>query len=185
MAKSRTSKNSNNKSKFNPWYMVAIVLVVVIAGYAIVRFSQAAPFSYKKVDLGTIENCGPNVIEKTSAGKFCSVKDGQSVYAIWRSDQVVSGTNKICALVYLRPGAIVMLRATSNLPFSQNLDTGWSSYKNASTGDMNYTICRNISDNFYSAYKAAVLAYANTTIKGEVKEGYKGVLINSMWLETN
>jgi len=48
MPKSRTSKNKNNKSKLNLWYMVAIVLVVVIAGYAIVRFSNASgPQAYK------------------------------------------------------------------------------------------------------------------------------------------
>jgi hypothetical protein len=91
--KSRTStKKSNNKSIMRWWYVLPVIAFVAVAGYAIVRFSEAAT---------VITTIGPNSMR--GSGKVFRKQNGVTVKFVDGSVNYVMGGNtvqkgrKICA----------------------------------------------------------------------------------------
>ena len=58
--KTRTSKSTKKGPKLKWWYILPVIAIVAVAGYAIVRYSQASSEAYvKTVDNGGITSSNP------------------------------------------------------------------------------------------------------------------------------
>jgi hypothetical protein len=135
MAQSRVQKGNGKKSKFPMWGIgIIVVLVVVIAGYAIVRFSQASTsHSYKTTKNGGLSGGDGNfTISKTSETiEFRKVLSTSPVIAQWAFpsgstfyNQIQTGgefgpnDKQMCARVYLSGNSIGTLTASVDTPFT-------------------------------------------------------------------
>ena len=68
--KSRSSKSNKNKNNLKWWYVLPVIAIVAIAGYAIVRFSEAGT-AEKRVGSGL--NGGNGRVNKGNAGTGLNV----------------------------------------------------------------------------------------------------------------
>jgi hypothetical protein len=68
--KSRSSKSNKNKNNLKWWYVLPVIAIVAIAGYAIVRFSEAGT-AEKRVGSGL--NGGNGAVNKGNAGTGLNV----------------------------------------------------------------------------------------------------------------
>lgn len=115
MAQSRVQKGKGNKSKLPMWAIgIVVVLVVAIAGYAIVRFSKAGSYTYDYKTPSNGMKCTGNIIKKSygsigSGGSFCNIKANQRASAV--SYAAGFGTLS-CAYVDLKDKTLVALKLT-------------------------------------------------------------------------
>ena len=130
---SRTSSSKKNNLKLKWWYVLPVILVVAIAGYAIVRFSEASVgTAYKKV--GTELNCtdggGEKVNKGGTLGVSCLLRNpGKYASATWSMH--VQGTNTIrCATVYFGTGSMAAIRyKATGSPFgAYDFTTNWENW---------------------------------------------------------
>jgi hypothetical protein len=96
--KSRTSKKSK-QTKLKWWYILPVILIVAVAGYAIVRFSEASALTFSK----TVANKylrGGTTTYKSSYGDAKLVSTGGSISAYINLNEL-SKSKKICARALL------------------------------------------------------------------------------------
>lgn len=186
MAQSRVQKGKSKKSKFPMWGIgIIVVLVVVIAGYAIVRFSQASSgHSYKTVDNGGL-NGGVQTIDKSGYGKF-RVVGNNPVTASWAGCSISSSLlggcsgneyesidNQMCVKVYMDPN--------STGTFSSSIDTPLSPLNQvlkkqfSSQGQMEVkTVCQDIT--------SITSAVNVTSLKAKVTQSQGKIGVQSIWV---
>ena len=96
--KTRTTKNKSKQTKLKWWYVLPVILIVAVAGYAIVRFSEAAtkrPTSstfYFTVGNGVKSYAGYQ--DKQSYGRGAKAPAFANV-----SGDVTSNTKKVCSRI--------------------------------------------------------------------------------------
>ena len=116
---SRTSTSKKNNLKLKWWYVLPVILVVAIAGYAIVRFSEASTYKSSKT-IGNGLVCTGKVVDKgvadSGAGRSCNITGlNQSAKAEW--DHTTNLTNnygkygEFCARVFFSAGARISMRS--------------------------------------------------------------------------
>ena len=111
---SRTSTSKKNNLKLKWWYVLPVILVVAIAGYAIVRFSEASVPGLKTVDSGL--NCEQgNIVDKTSGGvanRACNIAGGKTASATWQKKSFYDlKYTSFCAYVFFGPNASIIIRS--------------------------------------------------------------------------
>jgi|GEM_PF-3568546 len=139
--KSRTSgKKSNNKSIMRWWYVLPVIAIVAVAGYAIVRFSEAS----NQVIIAAVNRGrkgfrgGVGTINKTNGQTVMRAGDNAftSVYADLTA-QEVRDARKICARVAVGNGGggYVKIRIPSAGPLGTKDEirylsnqSGWKDY---------------------------------------------------------
>ena len=101
-SKSRSSKLNKNKSNLKWWYVLPVIAIVAVAGYAIIRFSEAGTAS-KRVGSGLTG--GVKVVNK--GGNFGRALEigypPNSVSASWSQTQRGTST-RFCADAYAASG---------------------------------------------------------------------------------
>ncbi|MEI6170022.1 MAG: hypothetical protein WCP56_03420 [Candidatus Saccharibacteria bacterium] len=100
--KSRSSKSNKNKNNLKWWYVLPVIAIVAVAGYAIVRFSEASTgTAYKRVGSGL--QGGVRTVDKgVNVGKALEIGNKQ-VWANW--SPINRGTStRFCAVVYAGSG---------------------------------------------------------------------------------
>jgi len=186
MAQSRVQKGKSKKSKFPIWGIgIIVVLVVVIAGYAIVRFSQASSgHSYKTVDNGKLSG-GVQTVEKSGYGKF-RIIGNNPVTASWAGCSISSSLlggcsgneyeptdNQMCFKVYMEPNSIGTLTSSIDTPlspFNQLIKK-----QITSQGQMEVkTVCQDIS--------TITSAVNVTSLKAKVTQSQGKIGVQSIWV---
>ena len=117
---SRISSSKNKNLKLKWWYVLPVILVVAVAGYAIVRFSEASTYqSLKTISNGGLNCNGGKVVDKQGEyGKSCNITNaaGVSASASWNhftgtaSNYGPSGN--FCATVFFDAGAKITTQST-------------------------------------------------------------------------
>jgi hypothetical protein len=157
--KSRIStKKSNNKSIMRWWYVLPVIAIVAVAGYAIVRFSEAGK---------TVTTIGPNSLR--GSGKVFRKQNGATVKFVDSSVNYVMGGNtaqkgrKICAdlqLTGLNGFAgigVLKVEAFGNIPAVLRKPGkpanywGESSVKGNTSGTSRKTACVNFRESAFSS----------------------------------
>ena len=176
MAQSRVQKGKSKKSKFPMWGIAIIVVAVVaVAGYAIIRFSQASTgTAYKKVNTGMVCN-GTRVDKGGTTGSSCVLKVGQMASATWSKSE--QGTNTIrCANLFFGYGskAAMRYRVTGNLLGVGDFTSNW---KYQTGNNANATMCTDSMSNYD---RSNWITSKNVTL--EVKSEGGTVSVKSMYL---
>jgi hypothetical protein len=146
MAQSRVQKGKGKKSKFPMWGLaIVVVLVVAIAGYAIVRFSQASDQYYLKTILNGQLRGGVATVTKESNMTQNREIGNVPVYATFSSAEIL-GKNKACVYVVTQkstsvtvelsgsyyPGKVLVQKSTMNYG---SPESGWKEFcVNITTG---------------------------------------------------
>ena len=95
--KSRTSGN-NSTSKMKWWYLIPVLLIVAVAGYAIVRFSEAGS-QFGVVTSSKIKGAGQYVKKNNVQYKVLNTPGtAQADY----SGNTIGKAKKVCANVYFK-----------------------------------------------------------------------------------
>ena len=93
--KSRSSKSNKNKNNLKWWYVLPVIAIVAVAGYAIVRFSEAGTSSNRL-------SGGTRWVDKGNGNRAREV-GGSPVTATWSASQRGSQTT-FCATTYMSNG---------------------------------------------------------------------------------
>ena len=122
-SKSRTSSSKKKNLKLKWWYVLPVVAIVAVAGYAIVRSSQASGESGWR----TLSSNPPLIckngtrIDKGWVAPACSITNKADTYARatwtpkWYPDRGYYGPKNIfCANVYFSPGAVITFQTSVN-----------------------------------------------------------------------
>lgn len=110
-SKSRTSSSKKKNSKLKWWYVLPVIALVAIGGYAIVRSSEAATH-VKRVDSGM--QCGGRIVDKGGwFGRSCVLAGGQGASASWTQTDLGTRT-RLCAHVKLTNSGKVGMRIKGN-----------------------------------------------------------------------
>jgi hypothetical protein len=99
LTKSRTAKSTKKGLKLKWWYILPVIAIVTVAGYAIVRFSEASALTFSK----TVANKylrGGTTTYKSSYGDAKLVSTGGSISAYVNLNEL-SKSKKICARALL------------------------------------------------------------------------------------
>ena len=117
MAQSRVQKGKGKRSKFPMWGIgIIVVLVVVIAGYAIVRFSKASGVTAEKTPGNGLFG-GVQTVSKKDGTKTLEVGT-KTVYADFTYNEISAG-DWACVKVWGNKGAqykVLLIEAQNNLP---------------------------------------------------------------------
>jgi hypothetical protein len=142
--KTRTStKKSNNKSIMRWWYVLPVIAIVAVAGYAVVRFSEAGT-AVKRVGSGL--QGGTSNVDKSGTRGTARVIGNVPVSASWSQTQRGTST-RFCAEVFLSGGN---RSASGNGGVTIQLRQGSSNIGNPITtfGRGYKTVCTNSLGNF-------------------------------------
>ena len=192
MAQSRVQNSKSKKSKFPMWGLaIGVVLVVAIAGYAIVRFSRASDQYFVKSAEANQLNGGVQKVTKSS-GKIVQEVGTNPVYATFTYDQImgagtIPGMNAACIKSYMVSDTAFTIWLQSSGVFGSPV----SSYRNqfkTTVRDWN-TTCVTIDASFKKSLTNLSNIYktkpnANLYISEDNPiVGYVGV--SQMWLVVN
>ena len=164
MAQSRVQQGKGKKSKFPMWGIgIVVVLVVAIAGYAIVRFSQASEQYYVKSANNKELSGGVSYQYKQVSNINVREVGKIPVYTEYFYDQVMGSTTKpemktVCVRSYIWTNTAYTIRVESSGVFGIPASIGPHQFK-TTTRDW-ATDCVDITSNFktnlknlYSIYK--------------------------------
>jgi hypothetical protein len=88
--KSRTAKSKGKGLKLKWWYILPVIAIVAVAGYAIVRYSQASvPGSqiYRKVGQNIIAN---RIVRKSNGASYAIIGNGGFALTEWTASEARS-----------------------------------------------------------------------------------------------
>lgn len=144
--KSRTSKKSSSKTNLKWWYVLPVVAIVAVAGYAIVRFSEASVQGLKTVDSGINCSLGTIVNKQAPYGRSCSITNapGVSATATWNhypnyQTNNYGPTGNFCATVFFGKNATIYIRSQLG---GERIEADWSTGNRVTkTVQGNYEVC--------------------------------------------
>ncbi len=117
-SKSRTSSSKKKNLKLKWWYVLPVVAIVAVAGYAIVSFSEAATYkSLRTISAGNLNCTGGTVVDKQGTyGRSCNITNAAgSSSANWNHYTNLSNnygsTGNFCATVFFSNGATISIRS--------------------------------------------------------------------------
>jgi hypothetical protein len=197
---SRTSGKKGKSVKW--WYILPVLAIVVLAGYLIVRYSEASTKGYSK-GANDMTNCSGkqryskvvgrdvSASSRDNAGTYCVISGGGEVTASWDRVSLVNfNPNKICAHMFIGGNAKGGFRATADLPGVLNLTTGAQNVSNSSNDAKFYTICRSLSNEFKAGvigginpFGVLINTIANVQVVGHAYNVSGITSVNKMWLQ--
>ena len=178
MAQSRVQKGKGKKSKFPMWGLgIIVVLVVVIAGYAIVRFSEAS-VNIKRVNTGI--QCGGKIVYKGAGyGNSCVLTGSQVARASWNKIGLGTST-RLCAVVVLTNDgeAQLKIKGTTTSGGPVTLSHGLYPFKQSRDIDGNLVNQGQLACYSLSPADKSVISLANLLVTLEVSSvrGNAGVI---------
>jgi hypothetical protein len=93
LTKSRTAKSTKKGPKLKWWYILPVIAIVAVAGYAIVRYSNASSAIIRKVGVNILAN---RIINK-SGTNYAVIGNGGYAVAQWSSNEALfGGNNTLC-----------------------------------------------------------------------------------------
>lgn len=166
-SKSRTSSKKSKKS-LKVWYIIPVLLIVAVAGYAIVRYSNASAYKGLRTVTGSNKMVGyASVVDKQGQnGRSAVVGDGP-VYASWTENELGNlAYNKVlCADVFVsgQKGAPVGTGGKGH--FKVEVKEGGSAKVNNTKGgrQTNQTATGETSEDIYFSGEGYKTACYNTT----------------------
>jgi hypothetical protein len=182
-SKSRTSSSKKKNLKLKWWYVLPVVAIVAVAGYAIVSFSEAATYkSPRTISAGNLNCTGGTKVDKQGTyGRSCNITNaaGVSSSANWNhytnlSDNYGS-TGNFCATVFFSNGATISIR--SQLKGTTIADS-WSALRQVTktTGGY-YEVCDGRGGGYFSAISLSDSA------RLEIKNISGGVTVVRMYVK--
>jgi hypothetical protein len=162
--KSRSSKSNKNKNNLKWWYVLPVIAIVAVAGYAIVRFSEAGTAT-KRVGSGL--QGGNGTVDKGGSEGGRALKIGNNpVRASWSQTQRGSST-RFCARAYASNG-------DGNGGVTLALYQGNNRITNPKTTFFRGT--RNICTNSLGNFEKARIAGREVNLRATNASGYASVI---------
>ncbi len=161
--KSRSSKSNKNKTNLKWWYVLPVIAIVAVAGYAIVQFSEAGTATKRP---GSGLQGGNGTVDK-GGNEGRALKLGNNpVYASWSQTQRGTST-RFCARAYASNG-------DGNGGVTIALYQGSSRITNPKTTFFRGT--RNICTNSLGNFEKARIAGKSVTLRATNASGYASVI---------
>ena len=107
-SKSRSSKSNKNNNNLKWWYVLPVIAIVAVAGYAIVRFSEAGAGSIYTVRANGISGPG-DTIRKSDGLTYKVIPKNQTVF-IDVSGNEWGKSNRACATIKVTNNGVARLR---------------------------------------------------------------------------
>jgi hypothetical protein len=163
--KSRSSKSNKNKTNLKWWYVLPVIAIVAVAGYAIVRFSEAGTATKRP---GSGLTGGVRTIDKGgNEGRALEIgSPPNSVRASWSQGQRGSST-RFCARAYASNG-------DGNGGVTLALYQGNNRITNPKTTFFRGT--RNICTNSLGNFEKARIAGREVNLRATNASGYASVI---------
>ena len=158
-SKSRTSSSKKKNLKLKWWYVLPVVAIVAVAGYAIVRSSQASG-EYGRRNLATNPPLTCQGGTKVNKGNFyypyCNITNKAGVYAaaswtpIWKWYSLpgryshYGPYNSFCATVYFSKGATISYNSKINGPAGSYITTTTPKRTYTAPTEGSHEVCDNL-----------------------------------------
>lgn len=188
MQRSRVQKGKSKKSQFQMLAAVLVILVVVVAGYVIVRYSQASTrFNIRTIQLGNLKG-GVNTINKEGARTQAREVGNVPVYATFNSAEI-GKMNKACATIFATENTTVSLELQGAYFPGKILSSKPSTFFRAPSGGW-HEVCVGITKDYIDQMN--FIAWTSTPVTStlkiseahpEIKTSYASVAI--MYLTNN